>query len=130
MKYKCPICKSEQEYRGVCFNCDVSYNQYKAYLEKDQWILDRLNLNYAEYEELVKEDKPIYEKVQKYYDKLEKNRKYIKGNHICTFEELLKQEIVWLGGGPKPIAFILSMQLNTIKNMLIRKQLCYCIKKQ
>lgn len=130
MKHKCPICKTEQKYRGVCFNCDVSYNQYKAYAEKDEWILSKLNCTYSEYGELVKDKKDTYEKVKKHYENLEKHRRYTKGDHIRTFEELLKQEIVWLGSSPKPIAFILSMQLNTVKNMLTRKQLCYCVEKQ
>ena len=25
MKYKCPICKTEQKYRGVCCNCNENF---------------------------------------------------------------------------------------------------------
>lgn len=129
MKYKCPICETAQKYKGVCYDCNLSYKKYKSYVDKDQWIMDRLDVTYSEYGQLVQEYKDTYEKTKNHYDKLEKNRKYTKGNYISTFEELLKQEIVWWYTSPKPIGFILSMQLNTVKSLLIGKKLCYCIEK-
>lgn len=129
MKYKCPICKTEQNYKGVCYNCNENFLEYRAYAEKDEWILSKLNYTYFEYGELVKDKKDTYEKVKKHYENLEKHRRYTKGEVILTFDELLKQKIVWLGGSPKPISFILSMQLNTVKNMLGR-QVYYCVEKK
>lgn len=100
MKYKCPICKIEQNHKGVCFNCNENFLEYRAYAEKDEWILSKLNYTYSEYGELVKDKKDTCEKVKKHYDNLEKHRKYIKGEKIFTFDELLKQKIVWLGESP------------------------------
>ena len=35
MKFKCPICKTEKSYKGVCYNCQITRkDEYKDHLKK------------------------------------------------------------------------------------------------
>lgn len=68
-------------------------------------------------------------KYVKYQEQLEKRRKYVAGDIIKTLEDLNKQNIVYFGSSPKPMAFISSMQYRIVNNLLRRGQFRYCIKK-
>ena len=63
-------------------------------------------------------DKFNCEKYLKYEKYLESKRKYIKGESIKTFDELLNQEFVYIYGGIRHIAFVKSQQLNCLYNQL------------
>lgn len=127
-KYKCPICKIESVFKGVCPDCNEMYTIYKkAFVEKDIWFIERISSR-----QLVaaRRCKDIYEKAHKHYQKLEKRRKYTPGECIRTFEELLSQEFVCMYKKPKHISFIKSMQVKVVHDLLSAGQFSLAIKKE
>lgn len=63
---------------------------------------------------------------KKHEEKLEKKRKYYKGEEIKSIDEMLKQEFVYLGNKISHISFVKSMTLRTILKMKIY----YALKKE
>lgn len=69
-------------------------------------------------------------KLKKYYDNLEKRRKYTKGESIHSLDELLKQEFVYWHDKIYHIGWVKSWQLNFVQNQLNRKTIQKAIKKE
>ena len=69
------------------------------------------------------------DKLKKYYDNLEKRRKYIKGEVITSFDELLKQEFIYFHDKIYHNGWIKSWQFNMIINQLNKGCLYKAIKK-
>lgn len=66
----------------------------------------------------------------KYEKRLEKNRKYTQGDIIKTLDELLKQDIVFLGGRTRNKAWIYSQQIHWLKGRIDSGAFKYAIKKK
>jgi len=69
------------------------------------------------------------EKLKKYYEGLEKRRKYAKGELIHSFDELLKQKFVYVHGKIYHIGWVKSWQINMAENYLKRNEVYQAIKK-
>lgn len=132
MIYKCPICKTESSFKGICFDCNYKHSLYRGVVvNKDNWLIKRLSINEIEDAKLYKS---IYEKVKTHFEKLESKRKYTQGDVIKTFDELLDQKLVYMsiGLGTKitTISFVISMQLNTVNHYLAAGNFRKAIRKE
>jgi len=70
------------------------------------------------------------EKIKKYYEKLEKRRKYTKGELITNFDELLKQEFIYVHGKIYHIGWVKSWRIQMAETYLIRNEVHKAVKKQ
>jgi len=125
-KYKCPICKEESKYKGICFKCENKYNYYNYYAILKNEITNDLEYSYKE----ILSFKDVYEKVKKHIEKLEKNRKYHKGEQIKNLDELLKQQYVYFFSSIRHIEVIKSLQLRFVLNALEINIFHFAIKKE
>lgn len=99
----CIICrkKTEETYNKICASCLAKYSE--TYLQKRE---------------------------QKYYQKLKDKRKYEKGEPILSFDELLKQDLVYMYGRPMTKGVVLSQQFRVIVMLMQRNGLSYVVKKE
>lgn len=69
------------------------------------------------------------EKLKKYYENLEKRRKYTKGESIHSFDELLEQKFVYVNGKIYHIGWVKSWQIQMADCYLKRNLVYKAIKK-
>lgn len=67
--------------------------------------------------------------IEVHEQKLEKRRKYRKGEAIASLEELLQQDFVYVFGRIKHIEYVKSLQLRFILDLIENKRIWKAIKK-
>lgn len=89
--------------------------------EYKQWKLLRMGLiTYEEYLDLLK----------KHEAKLEKRRKYRKGELITSLDELVKQDLVYHNNKTEASGWFMSYQLSYINNEIKRNRIYKVVKKE
>lgn len=63
---------------------------------------------------LPTKNKTIADKIIKYYEQLDKRKKYVQGEPIKTLDELLAEKLVYFFGTVKSIEIIKSLQLRIV----------------
>lgn len=73
----------------------------------------------------------MLDKLKKHEEKLEKKRKYKKGDIVTSFEELLSCEFVYMyGDKPKHRSFVISQTFRTIIILLQQGRIRKAVKKE